>query len=128
MTNSKIYWVHDYFLHVREDYEELKGKARLDYRPTIQRRTVGFRANPEKGCVEYAFSICHFKDNFSRALGRTIVLGRFNSDQFYRAVSFEEVQKNIGDSMEDDFDSNMTSLCHAFTSAYNSLQLRLQSN
>lgn len=122
MTNQKIYWVHDNFLHVREDYDRVSSRTRANYEPSIQRRTVGFRANPELNCVEYAYSICHSNDNFAKALGRTIVEGRFASDQFHRASSFEQVQENIGDSINDDFDSNMTALQHAFNSCFNSLQ------
>lgn len=122
---NKTFWVHDNFLHVREDLDRLPVEVRRAYSPTVQRRTVGFRANRENGTVEYAYSICHPGDIFSKKLGRTIVAGRFESEDYFVANSFADVQRVIGDSVEDNFDSNMTSLQHAFNSCYNSLNLQV---
>lgn len=116
MSNrSKIYWVHDSYMH---HFRQRNGQVVSEMR----RRTVGMRYNYDTMLVEYATSTCHPRDNFSRSLGRTIVEGRFASEDYYEASSFDQLAENIGDSEGENsrFSIDLTSLEHCYNSVTSS--------
>lgn len=88
------------FIHLR-DYRN--GHISSNGGATIAFRLHGLDDQSPPNTLEWAFSECHWRDNFCRKLGRVKAEGKLNSEKHRQVFTGDVSQLNLQDFLRDNY-------------------------